>query len=77
MCIEELQAILEASREKEHRSMKFFAALKGIDLDKNGNHDSRDRVQQIKERVAAQQRGEDPNKVELQDHFAIEYEVEE
>ena len=77
LCLEELQAILQAGRDKEYRQMKFMAALKGVDLDKQAGQDAADRVNQIKERVAARQRGENLEKYELTEHFATEYEVEE
>jgi len=33
LTLNELEEILEAGREAEHRKMKFMAALKGIELD--------------------------------------------
>ncbi len=39
--LDELQTILEASREQEYNRQKFAAALKGVDLDENsGKSDS-------------------------------------
>jgi hypothetical protein len=35
--MQELTAILVAKREKENEERKFFAAIQGIDLDKNSN----------------------------------------
>jgi hypothetical protein len=75
--LDELQLILEAMREREHRQMKFAASLKGIDLDKYQTEDNQARVQRIKDKVAARQRGEDPEKFELTEHFDHDYEVEE
>lgn len=75
--MDELQLILEAMREQEHRNQKFFASLKGIDLDKYAEESAQERVQRIKDRVYAQQMGENPEKFELQQHFDHDYEVEE
>lgn len=48
----ELMAILVASREKQHENYKFFAALKGIDLDKESSKVSnRDPWEDMKARV--------------------------
>ena len=57
--------------------MKFFASLKGIDLDAHAARSAEDEVQRIKDKVAAQQRGIDPEKYELETYFGTEYEVEE
>jgi len=53
--MEQLQAVLEAAREKEWEHKKFLAAIKGINLD--GNEEKVDKVQEIKDRVAAEQEG--------------------
>lgn len=48
----ELVAILVASREKQYENQKFFAALKGIDLDKESSKSSgRDPWEDMKARV--------------------------
>ena len=57
--------------------MKFFASLKGIDLDKYKAEDNQARVQKIKDRVAARARGENVEAYEVQEHFDHDYEVEE
>lgn len=36
LSIDELNAILEASRSKEEREMKFTAAMNGVDLEESG-----------------------------------------
>jgi hypothetical protein len=35
LSIDELNALLKASRDKEEREMKFFAAINGVELDEN------------------------------------------
>ena len=35
LCVEELIAILNAIRDKEHRERVFLAAMQGVDLDEN------------------------------------------
>lgn len=48
----ELLAVLVASREKQYDNHKFFAALKGIDLDKeNSKVSDRDPWEDLKARV--------------------------
>ena len=40
MSLPELFSTLESSRKQQHEKFKFFAALKGIDLDKNSKKHS-------------------------------------
>lgn len=75
--LDELRLILDAMRERELRQMKFFASLKGIDLEKDLKKSAEEEVQKVKDRVAARQRGEDPEKYELEQYFGTDYEVEE
>lgn len=35
LSLDELMATLNASRDKEHRNMKFLAAMQGIDIDED------------------------------------------
>ena len=56
--------------------MKFFASLKGIDLDKGRTTSAEEQVQKIKDKVAARQKGENPEKYELETYFGIDYEEE-
>jgi hypothetical protein len=63
LTIEELQAIVEAGREKEHRGYKFAASLKGIDLDEgNSEHPT---LQDIQDRVDAKLAGMHPDDIAL------------
>lgn len=74
--LDELRLILQAERERELRSHKFFAALKGIDLDSEAAGSAEDRVREIKERVAARQAGMTEQEAEF-DVLGTDYEVEE
>lgn len=76
LTLEELELILDKSREKEYQHQKFLAALKGIDLDEQSGGDARTEVERIKARAEARLRGEDPDKSELES-LGIEVEVEE
>jgi hypothetical protein len=69
--------VIESRREEELRTHKFFAALKGINLDEAHAKEADKRVRQIKDRVAAQQRGENPEEFELREYFGTDYEIEE
>lgn len=53
--MEQLQAVLEAARQRDWEHKKFLAAIKGINLD--GNEEKVDKVQEIKDRVSAAQEG--------------------
>jgi translation initiation factor 1 (eIF-1/SUI1) len=46
----ELMAILVAKREREHEERKFFAAIQGIDIDKNSSQGQK-AWEDMKERV--------------------------
>lgn len=65
MTLDELQAILEASREQEYRRQKFAAALKGIDLDEKKSNDSS--FEEVKRRAEAQLRGVSEEELEFSD----------
>lgn len=54
----ELVAMVESMRETEHRLMKFQAALKGIDIDKNKTQEE-DPIEKAKRRVRAKMAGVD------------------
>jgi len=60
--MEQLNAVLEAAREKEWEHKKFLAAIKGIDLDQGA--EKVDKVQEIKDRIAAEQSGLSPDEYE-------------
>ncbi|UTN92294.1 tail assembly chaperone [Streptomyces phage Stigma] len=64
LTLDELQAILEAARDKEYRGQKFAAALKGIDLDeKTGNNDTS--FDDIKRRAEAKLHGVSEDEIEF------------
>lgn len=65
LSLAELEAILEAAREAQYRQNKFLAALKGIDLESTAATTAEDKVQQVKNRVAAKLAGVDPEIYEL------------
>lgn len=60
LSIQEIEVLLDASREQEYQRQKFAAALKGIDLDeqtgKSGNDDT-PTFEDIKRRAEAKARG--------------------
>lgn len=72
----ELEAILLAARDKEHRHHKFLAALKGIDLDEGDKRDAQDRFAEIQRRVEAKLHGKSEAQLEY-DVFGIDVEIEE
>lgn len=70
LTVEELSAILDASREAEHEKRKFAAALKGINLDegknKRGDGDT-PTFEDIKRRAEAKARGVTEEQIEFAD----------
>lgn len=64
--LEELQTILEASREQEYNRQKFAAALKGVDLDEQtGKTDSS--FDEVKRRAQAKISGVSEEQIEFAD----------
>jgi len=73
--LDELQAILTAARDREHRRNKFFAAMKGIDLDESET-DSTNKFDEVQRRVEAKLTGKSEQVLEL-DVFGLDIEEEE
>ncbi|UUG69565.1 tail assembly chaperone [Streptomyces phage Sham] len=67
LTLDELQAILEASRDQEYRRQKFAAALKGIDLDAQKKDSGDSSFEEVKRRAEAKLRGVSEEEVELAD----------
>ena len=64
LCMEELTAILKASRDNTHASRKFAAALKGVDLDANSEDGKgQQEWENMKARVASKGMTSDGNDV--------------
>lgn len=64
--LEELQIILEASREQEYTRQKFAAALKGVDLDaQSGKTDSS--FEEVKRRAQSKISGVSEEQLEFAD----------
>lgn len=71
--LKELETVVRAAREKEHRKNKFLAAINGIDLDANDKH--KDKFEEIKRRVEARTTGVSEEQLALRD-LGIEIETE-
>ena len=56
LSVEELSAILDASREKEKRGNKFLAAINGVELDEEENAEPVD-ISSLKNSMQASQEG--------------------
>ena len=63
--LEELQILIKAIRDKEHRTFKFMGALKGVDIDEKT--DQKDRFEEIKRRAEARRQGVNVEKMELEE----------
>lgn len=59
----ELMAILEAKREQDYAEKKFFAAIQGIDLDKQAGKNDADAWEKMKARVFSGGKSNDPNDI--------------
>ena len=81
LSLEELDAIISASREKEKRLMTFYAAFKGVDLDKETGEGAEERLRQIERRAKARIAGLSEEEVERAvesnfDDFGIDFVAE-
>lgn len=65
LTLDELQSILEASREQEYRRQKFAAALKGVDLDAQKKDSNDLSFEEIKRRAEAKLRGVSEEEIEF------------
>lgn len=63
--LEELEAIISASRDKEYRAQKFAAALKGIDIDE-GENEAQKRFEEAKRRAEAKMTGKSEEAIEFE-----------
>lgn len=68
--LEELNAIVNKSREIKHQQNKFLAAMKGIDLDQST--DQEERFNEVQRRVEAKLSGKSKDEIEFQD-FGIDF----
>ena len=77
ICMSELMAILETTRELDYSEKKFLAAMQGVDLDEASGKQQEDPWEAMKARVAAQVSGignGDPNDIlSLQGQKAQQY----
>lgn len=62
--LEEMKAILDASRKQEHQRQKFAAALKGVNLDESPEEDV-PTFEDVKRRAEAKARGLSEDAVEF------------
>lgn len=65
LTLQELEAIIAASREAEYRQQRFAAALKGIDIDK-GEEDAKERFERAKRRAEAKLTGRSEEALEFE-----------
>ena len=71
--MDELQEILTAARDREHRQNKFTAALKGVDIDKG--IESEMTVEDVKRRIEARRTGKTEEQIDFAElGIAVVYE---
>lgn len=73
--VDELQALLEAAHEAEHRRNKFTAAMKGIDLDNVNKESAQDRFDAVQHRVNARLSGKSEDELTFED-MGFDLEIE-
>lgn len=76
LSLPELEAILDAERKRQYAQNKFLAALKGINLGAEAAESAEDKIQAVKNRVAAKLSGMDEEEYELQT-LGLGFEIEE
>lgn len=64
--LDELNLIIKAAHEREHRTNKFLAALKGIDLDKGKESDAQKKFERAQLRAQARLNGMSEEEMEEQ-----------
>lgn len=62
LSLPELDAVVKASRDKERRLMKFYAAFKGVNLDEQEG--AAERFEEIQRRAEARLAGKSPEEVD-------------
>ena len=72
LTLEELEVLIRAGREKEHRMMKFYAAFKGVNLDEDS--DTKDRFDAVQRRAEAKLSGKTEEELEWEE-LGIDIEV--
>ena len=73
--LDELRAIVEASRERERRANKFAAALKGIKIDDEAET-AKEKFEEVQRRVTAKLSGRSEAQLEL-DVFGLDVDNED
>lgn len=73
LSLEELNLILETTRENKRRDQVFLAALQGVDLNKNENME--EKRKEIERRAAARLRGVSEDQATFEE-FGISFEQE-
>jgi hypothetical protein len=67
----ELIAILSAKSKEDYDDKKFFAAMQGVDIDKNSSNEDNEAWERIKAKAFNKGKSHDPNDiVSLQGHAA-------
>jgi hypothetical protein len=74
--LDELEAILEASREKEMSERRFQAALVGVDMDSHSAVDAQEKVEEMKRKVDAMNNGKTEDEFEFGE-LGLDIEIEE
>ena len=57
LTLPELELLVKASREKEHRLMRFYGFFKGVDIDEGSGESAKERFEAIQRRAEARLAG--------------------
>lgn len=78
--LDELNLLLKTSREMRKDDQRFYAAFKGVDLDKEDSQTTEEAFQRVQQRAQARLRGVSVEEIERMsdgEMFGLEFEVEE
>lgn len=77
LSLDELHVAVKAQRAKEERHNRFMAAIKGINLDEDGDTmTAEEKVEEMKRRAEAKRAGKSDDEFEF-DELGLDIEVEE
>lgn len=64
LTLEELELIVKASREKEYRLMRFYAAFKGVDLEEDEKKEREEAFERAQRRANAKLAGKSGDEID-------------
>lgn len=75
LTLDELDVIVRAAHDKEHRHNRFMAAIKGINIDESGQEDAKEKFERANRNAQARLSGKTAEEIEFAD-FGLDIEIE-